>query len=234
MQSSPLSAQLLKCKEVPLYRNTFIEEHKAFIIHTVTQVTKRYLDLHNDEEISIGLMAFNEAIDQYDSEKNDNFLAFAGLVIRRRVIDYIRYSLKTSHEISLSIFGDSETAIPRTIGVHSIDPFHSASSKEEILQLSSLLKGYGISFSDLIKHTPKHQKTRQLVFYLVNILLVHYELLEILLKKKQLPIKELLQHVSVSRITLERHRKYIIALTLIMYGEFESLQNYVKEVFDRE
>ncbi len=46
-----------------------------------------------DEELSIALMAFNEAIDGYDTSKG-SFLSFAKLVINRRLIDYLRKKTK--------------------------------------------------------------------------------------------------------------------------------------------
>lgn len=42
------------------------------------------------DEFSIGLQAFNEALDAYQSDKGASFLYFAKMVINRRVIDYIR------------------------------------------------------------------------------------------------------------------------------------------------
>ncbi|GAY78475.1 RNA polymerase sigma-54 factor RpoN [Sporolactobacillus inulinus] len=47
-------------------------------------------------------------------------------------------------------------------------------------------------------------------------------------KKKQLPIKDLLQFVSCSRKTIERNRKYIIALALIYIGGFSALRSYIE------
>ena len=54
------------------------------------------------------------------------------------------------------------------------------------------------------------------------------ELLKYLTHRKALPLKELEKVVKVSRKTLERQRKYIITLTLILVGEFHYLQEYLK------
>jgi RNA polymerase sigma factor len=50
--------------------------------------------------------------------------------------------------------------------------------------------------------------------------------------KKRLPIKELERHVHISRKTIERNRKYIIAIAIILSGEFHYLQDYIKGVLD--
>jgi len=43
-----------------------------------------------DDEVSVGLMAFNEAMDCFDTTKNISFISFAETVIKRRLIDYFR------------------------------------------------------------------------------------------------------------------------------------------------
>src|SRR5687768_16739089 len=74
-------------------KNAFIEEYKPFIAAAVEKTTGRYVSYGNDEELSIGLMAFDEAIIHYDREKG-NFLSFAQNIIRRRLIDYYRKQKK--------------------------------------------------------------------------------------------------------------------------------------------
>src|SRR3712207_7270763 len=63
--------------------NEFIKEHIPFIIKTINEITGRYICLDNDEEISIGLLAFNEARQKYDYSKG-HFLPYAKLVIDRK------------------------------------------------------------------------------------------------------------------------------------------------------
>ncbi|HHT63854.1 MAG TPA: RNA polymerase subunit sigma, partial [Clostridia bacterium] len=45
--------------------------------------------------------------------------------------------------------------------------------------------------------------------------------------KKELPLKQIEGLVSVSRKTLERQRKYIIAMAIIICGEFKFLKEYL-------
>jgi RNA polymerase sigma factor len=64
-------------------------------------VCKRYIDPKKDDEFSIGLAAFNEAMLTYSAERGSSFLSFAKLVVKRKVIDYIRYVQKTPITASL-------------------------------------------------------------------------------------------------------------------------------------
>lgn len=54
------------------------------------------------------------------------------------------------------------------------------------------------------------------------------ELMRLLKQKRQLPIKELLGQVSVSRKTLERNRKFLIAVALICHGPYPYLKDYLQ------
>ena len=58
-----------------LEREKLIEEYIPFIIKTISSLTNRYVESENSEEYSIGLEAFNEAIDRYEAKKG-SFIAF--------------------------------------------------------------------------------------------------------------------------------------------------------------
>ena len=91
-----------------------------------------------------------------------------------------------------------------------------------------MLSEYGVRLSELVKISPKHQDARDRALEVARILANDPELLKFLTQRKALPLKELEKVVKVSRKTLERQRKYIITLTLILVGEFHYLQEYLK------
>lgn len=64
-----------------------VKQHMAFLIRTVSHFTGKYVSVENDEEFSIALMAFTEAVTKYD-ENRENFLGFAKLVIESRLKTY--------------------------------------------------------------------------------------------------------------------------------------------------
>ena len=76
--------------------NEIIASYKPFIAKTVSSVCKRYIHA-TDDEFSIGLIAFNEAIEKYLPERGRSLLSFAEVLIKRRVIDYIRKQTKSQH-----------------------------------------------------------------------------------------------------------------------------------------
>ena len=52
-----------------------IQDYMAFIVKTVSSITGRYVSVENDDELSIALIAFKEAIDKYE-ESRGSFSAF--------------------------------------------------------------------------------------------------------------------------------------------------------------
>ena len=89
-----------------LLKDRFISDYQPFIIKSVSQIlNNKYIDIENSEEYSVGLIAFNEAIEKYDVNKGKNFMKFAELVIRRRMVDYFRkISAVCKKEIPFSSF----------------------------------------------------------------------------------------------------------------------------------
>lgn len=81
-------------------RTNLVKQHMAFLIRTVSSVTGRYVSVENDEEFSIALLAFTEAVKRYDKEKG-TFLTFAKLVIESRLKTYLSGKKKEGTEVSL-------------------------------------------------------------------------------------------------------------------------------------
>ena len=104
--------------------------------------------------------------------------------------------------------------------------------KEEIIRFTEVLKQYQLSFSDLLQQSPKHADARKNAILVAKTLAEHDELKELFLLKKKLPIKHLETQVEVSRKTIERNRKYIMAITLILIGDFIFLKDYIKGVLE--
>ena len=61
-----------------------------------------------------------------------------------------------------------------------------------------------------------------------HVIMEDEQLIQFLFDKKSLPMKQLVDRVQVSRKTIERQRKYIIAIVLILAGEFQMLQEYIR------
>ncbi|OCA85656.1 RNA polymerase sigma-I factor [Bacillus sp. FJAT-27225] len=217
--------------------NELIEDYKPFIAKTVSVVCKRYI-VQSDDEFSIGLIAFNEAIQKYSPERGSSLLSFAEVLIKRRVIDYIRSQAKHSAvSLELQINPDDSESTGKVIENEiSLDEYRKKSDeelrREEILRFQKHLKEFDLSFHDLVEHSPKHADARKNAIEAARLLADREDLRESLFSTKRLPIKQLEEMVAVSRKTLERNRKYIIAMALIMSGDYVYMKDYIKGVLE--
>ena len=217
-----------------LAREKVLQDYRPFYLRVASSSCRKYLVLGRDDEASIAMIAFNEAIDSYNPEGGASFLSFAEIVIKRRMVDFFRRQSRRADEIPLSSFEseENEDGIIQKIEskeAHAVLQIQEEAEerREEIFRLDQLLSHYGIRFSELVKISPKHQDARDRALQVARIIVNDPELLAHLTSKKSLPLKELEERVVVSRKTLERQRKYIITLTLILIGDFYHLQEYL-------
>ena len=215
-------------------RDFLITKYKPFIISAASETCGRFLVVGQDDEISIALMAFNEAIDSFDFEKSTAFLSFAKNVIKRRLIDYFRKESRYSSEISTSEFVgiDDEKEVNVWEVRQAEDVFMHEKTvtarREEILHFSNELNEMGISFSELVEISPKHEDARLRAMEIASIVASNPMLIQYMMKKKSLPAKKIEKMCDCSAKTVERQRKYIIAVVLIIRGDYHYLKEYLK------
>lgn len=218
-------------------REELIESYKPFIAKTVSSVCKRYIH-ESDDEFSIGLIAFNEAIQKYSSDKGSSLLSFAEVLIKRRVIDYIRQqsrnqSVSLTSAVDITDEDERQTAIEDELSLVDFrKKTEQEQRREEIIQFQRILQEFDLSFEDLLEQSPKHSDARKNAMLVAKIIVENEEMKNLLIEKKRLPIKQLEEAVTVSRKTIERNRRYIIAIALIMIGDYLYLKDYIKGVLE--
>ncbi|MGM8214772.1 RNA polymerase sigma-I factor [Bacillaceae bacterium W0354] len=218
-------------------RHHLLTNYQPFIATCVSKVCKRYIDPEKDDEYSVGLMAFNEAIESYSENKGSSFLSFARLVISRKVIDYIRSVNKEPIHVSLD-YSDSDDSNDGDsywiVSEAAKEAYHEDETawyrRVEIEEYSKKLQEYKLSFSELVQISPKHHDARESAKKIAKFVYHNQEIKEYVLEKKRLPIKKILPHVDVSKKTIERNRKYILAIFILLHEEFVFLKDYVKGV----
>ncbi|MCR4892302.1 MAG: RNA polymerase subunit sigma [Lachnospiraceae bacterium] len=221
--------------------NELVEKNKRFILYSAYNTVHRFVT-ESDDEWSIALIAFREAVLSYDESKG-GFKGFASLVIKRRLLDYIRSEEKYRSEISVepdSMDGDMDSGdaegispVQAELRQKNVEASEQVSrdsenrARDEIEAVQQLLQGYGFSFYELTECSPKAGKTKESCAAAVRTLLKSPDLLEKMRKSKTLPMKELCKESGVSRKILDRHRKYIIAAVEILNGEYPLLASYM-------
>lgn len=217
-----------------LLREQFIADYKPYIIKVTSRFCKRYIDPSRDDEFSIALLAFNEAINQFSSSAGKSFLGFAETVIRRRLIDHVRKEQRHSQVVPYSMFDSEDEEQPQYNSVETRQAMNAFEMKRtederrlEITELNQELLRFGISFAELVDNSPKHTDSRKLLIGIAQTLVSETDLLDSLRQTNKLAVKELTEMCGVSRKTVERNRKYIIAIALIISGTYPYMHDYL-------
>ncbi|MHB8172317.1 MAG: RNA polymerase sigma-I factor [Thermincolia bacterium] len=213
-------------------RERFLEEYQPFVTKVATSLCKRYLEWGRDDELSIGFIAFNAAIDSFQPDKGVPFLPYAQVVVRNKLKDHFKKESRSHHE-SLWLESESDEVFsPAEIKAAWEECKNRTIEDErqaEIEFFEKVLTDYQIDFEDLTVVSPKHRDTRETLINVALVLVSNTDLYEYLLNKKQLPLKELGLATGINRKTLERGRKFIIALAIIINQpeEFVYLKSYI-------
>jgi RNA polymerase sigma-I factor len=212
-------------------REEFIENHKPFILKISSNLCKHYLTWGKDEELSVALLAFNEAIDKYKPDNGASFYGFAKTVITNRLIDYFRKESKY-HLLSLSSETDDDNVHNYDSEVSYVryqEKEHNYDFAETVKSYVLVLANYGITLEDLVRVSPKHRDSKATLYRVAQELCGRPDLLEYLTTNKLLPLKELELLTGIKRKVLERGRKYLIATVLILSDpEFYALKNFTQ------
>ena len=212
-------------------RDKLIENNISIVNKVYYKLTGKKLSRCEDE-YSIGLLAIDEAIDKYNENKGAKFSTFCHTVIRGRLIDHFR---KRQKEIPFSALESEKSEASglvliekdQAIQAH-MDKARGQGIKEEISELASILKDYNIDFYTLAEISPKHSDTRDNLVSMSHEIIKNKDLVKRIYSKKQLPIKELELSLRVKRKTLERHRRYLIVLIVILSQDYQYLSEYIR------
>ncbi len=215
-------------------REALISDYTPFILKTAASAARKYLVVGRDEEVSVALMAFNEAIDAYTSPK-PGFLAFAATVIRRRIVDHFRHKARCQ-EIPFSSVqtqdGDRtwlpDYAVP---AAQDIDWQRLLDRRDEIERWNHTLQDYGLSLRDVVRSTPKHADARARAMNIASFVARDPSLKGVFLSQRRLPLDSILcripQELKVSRKTLERQKIYITAIAVVLVYDFPAICEFL-------
>lgn len=215
-----------------------ISDYMPFIKSQVKNVMKKSGNVNHEDELSIGMIAFHEAINSY-SKTRGNFLSYASMIIRNRIIDYWRKNTRHNQVISLNtpVYEDEsstlEDFVPDKEDQEASLVIRQA-TKEEILELSEQMEEFGVSLTDVADNSPKQARTLRACQSVVAYAKENEEIMDEFLRTKRLPLAELTKGAKVARKTIERHRKYIVALLLIYSNGYEIIRGHLTEVMKGE
>ena len=211
-----------------------IREYMPYIRSEAAKNMKKQASAAGEDERQVAMFAFHEAIMGYDRTKG-SFLNYASLVIKSRITDYHRKEARYRRgiaEVNLGGEDDMQSVIEKLDkGREDIKERHDRlAACQEIAEFSETLAAYGLSLDDVSQNCPKQERTFRACKSVVEVAAGRPEMMEKLTETKKLPVAELTKLSGVERKTIERHRKYIVALLLAFTNGFEIIRGHIRQV----
>ena len=213
-----------------------IRSYIPFIRSEASKCTAR-ICTERDDEYSIAMIAFHEAIVGYERSRGA-FLSYAAMLIRSRIIDFQRKEARHQGHVSLyAESGDGERTIMEQVADerdHFAEAADQEAARQEIGELAAVMAKFGVTFSDVADNSPKQERTLEACAAAVRYAAENRQLLDELLKTGKLPMARLAAGSGAERKTLERHRKYILAMLLIQTNGYEIIRGHLRRVLNRK
>ncbi len=236
-QEHELVRQVLQAQQDSQTADRLIEQYLPFIKSEAAKLTGSF-PAQQEDELSIAMFAFYESIMAYRSGRG-SFLKLAAMAIRSRIIDYRRKQLRHSGNLSLDMPTGGEDA--RTLGQQlpddrqNLNTHHDrADAQQEIAHFVLQLSGFGLSLSDIAENCPKQGRTMQTCMRVLDYARANPALLEQLVQTRKLPMAQLVQGAKVDKKTLERHRRYLVAVLLAYTNGFEIIRGHLQMLKRKE
>ncbi len=233
-QEHELAIQVDAAKNDTLAADQLVRQYLPFIKAETAKFIHRFPVEGEDDELGIAMFAFHEAVLGYEKPRGA-FLKYAALHIRHRLIDYIRREKRHAGGISLDQpdeDGDSRTKLDRLEDRHDelAQRQDRTAAQAEIGEFAVQLSDFGLSLSDIAENCPKQKRTLAACHQALDCAKAHPELLEKLLATKKLPLAQLVELSGLDKKTLERHRKYLVAIFLAYTNGFEIIRGHLQQM----
>lgn len=212
-----------------------IQTYMPFIKSETAKFINRAPIEGTDDELSIAMFAFYEAAMAYQADKGA-FLSLAAGAIRNRLIDYYRKETRHPNPVSLEapVYSEEDQTTLADQLKDDKDEINqltdNLAAKSEIGTFIKQLEEFQISMSDVADCCPRQERTLRSCLKALEYAKIHPELLELLTKSHKLPIGQLASGLGVEKKTLERHRKYMIAILLAYTNGYEIIRGHLHQM----
>lgn len=205
--------------------DNLVDRHMPFLIRTVSNFTGRYVSIENDEEFSIALLGFTEAVKKYDPEKG-SFLSFARLVMESRLKNYQEQKTRYMQEESLEAL--QEAGIDFEQKKQESESEVTENLREEILKYREELLLFGLTLEQLADEAPKHKDTRKTAVKAAETASGDEETVEETYRKKKLPIRRVARLAQVTEKVVKNRKSFILAVMIIFVKRFSGLCYWIQ------
>jgi RNA polymerase sigma factor len=216
--------------------NQLISEYTPFIKKCISGVFIK--GQARRDYLTEAMLGFIQSVKTYREEKGA-FIPYAQTVISNRLINAAKKEAATQKPLfSIATASQKDEKIIHWEFESAERQYNDlAAQKEtqaEIAELNNTFAQWGFTWPDLLKNCPKQNRSRKHCHKAVRALLADRQLLEKMVRTGKLPVKRLSTLTGQSEKSLEKYRRYISALVLIMEGDYPYIHSFLPQFFDKE
>jgi RNA polymerase sigma factor len=182
------------------------------------------------------MLAFIQSVQTYRPE-DGAFIPYAQTVIRNRLINAANkeINLKKSFFAVSTNNGEKEPAWEAETAQRQYNFLEEQKNLQmEIIEINNEFSQWGFEVAVLEKNGPKQERSRRVCHGIARKVLENPELAEEMTQTRKLPIQRLAALSGVSEKTLEKYRRYIAAVIIIMSGDYPYIHSFLPHFFDGE
>jgi len=228
-----LALQVQDAKSDKHALNTLLHDYMPFIKKCVAGVF--FKGQSKADNLTDAMLAFARSVQTYDSEQG-SFIHYAAAVIRNRLLDSARKELSLQKRFlpfSFRAGEEKESSWEASISLQIFDVKEEERNlRLEIEAVNSEFARWGFSWAALLKKCPKQERSRRIALRIAETVRQDTALLEETLEKRQLPVSRLSQ--TFPRKALEKYRHYIIALIILLKGDYPYVYSFIPHPFAEE
>ena len=237
LKDREIARRVVAARRDPRAADELVRDYLPFIKAETSRFMGRPPQEGWDDELGIAMFAFHEAVMAYDRTRGA-FLPLAAMTIKNRLIDFRRRERRHAEVSSLDERrggADDEDDRPLVERLASerdeIEERETRrASRAEIREFSAKLEALGVSLADVAENSPRQQRTLEACRSALAYARRNQGVLDRLVQNGKLPIAELSRGAGVDRKTLERHRRYLVALLLAYTNGYEIIRGHLCKI----
>lgn len=222
----PVEERVLRAQQDKSEAESLILEYLPFIKKRTSNVRINGMDY--EDCLSIATLVFMDCIRQYTQGKG-SFLAYAGRCIQNRFIDLWRKGNKQEILLPSDTEEDNEASSQEdqlAMAQYS-RRLEKEALAEEIDLFTDEITDYGITIAELARVSPRQDRARKQCFLLAEEVVRDSSLRTEFISAHRLPQKELAHRMGISVKTIEKHRKYLVSLCVLLSGDYPLMKSYI-------
>ncbi|MDL2318347.1 sigma-70 family RNA polymerase sigma factor [Eubacteriales bacterium OttesenSCG-928-A19] len=219
-----LASRILEARIDPRAMDALLSDYQPFLRREANKTV--VTGLAEDDKLSVAMLVFVQCARQYQPERG-GFMAYAATCIRNRLLDEGRKSRRQIiHAVSLE--GDEASHETTHAALSAYDrQMERQALIDEIDALGAELSRHGITLSGLEEICPRQKRSRELCVWLARAVVSDAALSAAFRQSGRLPQAELSKRAGVSPKTIEKHRRYIVTIAVILSGDYSSIRAFL-------